>query len=178
MGILDFLRQLFSFWFSNPAKIVTSGTSSLFPQITTETSPNEAKPAIPGLNRALITIPEHINARFDDTGSPAWANQPGGKHLGTDFGAPNGSNVYAPWDMTVVSTGSYKDEGRRGNYVIGTLNDGTEYYSGHLGDIAVKPGDKVHLGQKIGQIGYYNHTHIQLRINGQLSDFEKYGGPK
>src|SRR5215813_12768758 len=43
-----------------------------------------------GKKRKAITIPEQINARFNDTGSPAWANQPGGRHLGTDFGAPNG----------------------------------------------------------------------------------------
>lgn len=124
--------------------------------------------------RKAITIPEHINARFNDTGSSAWANQPGGRHLGTDFGAPNGSPVYAPYTMRIVKIGHYDDEGRRGDYVIGTLNDGTEYYSGHLGNVRVNVGDTVAAGNQIASIGMYNHTHIQLRVNGILSDFEVY----
>jgi murein DD-endopeptidase MepM/ murein hydrolase activator NlpD len=146
----------------------------------TKTLPQETTPAqVPApktarTNRSLITVPEHINARFNDTGSPAWRNQPGGKHLGTDFGAPNGSAVYAPYNLHIVKLGAYHDEGRKGDYIIGTLDDGTEYYTGHLTAARVKPGDYVRAGTQIASIGYYNHTHIQLRVNGELTDFEQY----
>jgi len=124
--------------------------------------------------RSMITIPEHINSRFNDTGSPAWKNQPGGKHLGTDFGAPNGSAVFAPYSMNVIRIGEYTDEGRKGNYIIGTLLDGTQYYSGHLKNVLIKNGQYVKAGTRIASVGYYNHTHIQLRVHGQLYDFELY----
>lgn len=125
--------------------------------------------------RARVTLPlETISARFNDTGSPAWKNQPGGKHLGTDFSSPNGSAVYAPYAMHVIKIGHYDDDGRRGDYVIGTLLDGTEYYSGHLSNVKVSVGDYINAGQQIAQIGFYNHTHIQLRVSGALYDFEQY----
>jgi len=124
--------------------------------------------------RSPIIIPETISARFNDTGSPAWKNQPGGRHLGTDFSAPNGSAVYAPYDMQVVRIGHYEDEGKKGDYVIGYLGDGTQYYSGHLSNVLVSPNSYVKAGTRIASIGYYNHTHIQLRVNSQLYDFEEY----
>ncbi len=128
--------------------------------------------------RALITIPETVNNHFDSRGSPAWVNQQGplgkGYHYGTDMGAPNGSAVYAPYSGTVIKTGHYDDDGRRGDYIMLTLADGTEYYSGHLANLRHKTGDFVAAGTQLGEIGFYNHTHIQLRIGGVLSDWEKY----
>ncbi len=128
----------------------------------------------PNGKRCRITMPESINARFNDTGSAAWAKQPGGRHLGTDFGAAVGSPVYAPYPMSIVAVGHYTDEGRYGDYVIGHLVDGTEYYSGHLQNVKVGAGDVVTCGQQIGSTNIYNHTHVQLRVNGTLTDFEEY----
>lgn len=128
--------------------------------------------------RKQITIPERITARFADRNSAAWVNQIGplgkGYHYGTDFGGPNGTPVFAPYALHVIRIGRYDDEGRKGDYVIGTLDDGTEYYSGHLTNVKVKGGEYVKAGQQIGEIGYYNHTHVQLRVNGTLTDFEAY----
>lgn len=121
-----------------------------------------------------ITIPEQVGANFYSKGSPAWANQPGGQHLGTDFLAPQGSAVYAPFVGTVIKLGRYTDSGRKGDYVMLTLNDGVEYYSGHLQNVAVREGRKVEEGDVLGYTNEYNHTHVQIRINGQLRDFEEY----
>jgi murein DD-endopeptidase MepM/ murein hydrolase activator NlpD len=140
---------------------------------------NDNEKPIGPKNRALITRPERISARFMDTGSPAWRNQwPGtpmaGRHGGTDFAAPPGSPVYAPLDMRIVKIGFYGDSGRYGYYVIGTLGDGLEYYSGHLQNVKVKEGDYVQSGDQIGQTNALAHTHIQLKRNGQIIDPEGY----
>ncbi len=144
------------------------------PQASPPPAQAPARSDAPRGKRCRITMPESINARFNDTGSAAWANQPGGKHLGTDFGAAVGSPVYAPYPMSVVAVGHYTDEGRYGDYVIGHLVDGTEYYSGHLQNVKVGAGDVVTCGQQIGSTNIYNHTHVQLRVNGTLTDFEEY----
>jgi murein DD-endopeptidase MepM/ murein hydrolase activator NlpD len=141
---------------------------------TTGSKPTPPAQKAPSGKRSLITIPETINARFWSNGSPAWKNQPGGYHYGTDFGAPHGSAVFAPYDMTVVKIGYYEDAGRMGHYIIGTLTDGTEYYTGHLQNVTVKSGDFVKSGVKLGETNVYNHTHVQLRQNGKLIDFEEY----
>lgn len=150
----------------------TSGNTPL-PTETKSTQVPETITTV-GRKRSLITLPEKINARFNDTGSPAWKNQPGGKHLGTDFGALVGSAVYAPYDMHIVKLGAYTDAGRKGDYIIGTLGDGTQYYTGHLSGTLIKSGQFVKAGTRIASIGFYNHTHIQMRVNGALYDPERY----
>lgn len=141
-------------------------------------SPPVTAPSGRPLHRSMVTIPENITARFADTGSPAWTNQQGplgiGHHYGTDFGAPDGSVVYAPYDFTVSKIGHYDDAGRYGDYVIGSLGSGGEYYSGHLKDVSVTAGQFIKSGEPIGKTNYLNHTHVQLRIGGVLSDFEEY----
>jgi murein DD-endopeptidase MepM/ murein hydrolase activator NlpD len=195
-GIATFINKVLALITSitNAANFAANPVGSTIEQIRGQNAPsneeksNEGSKTLPTQNetpqvpetpatkgkRSLITIPEHINARFNDTGSVAWKNQPGGKHLGTDFGAPNGSAVYAPYNVRIIKVGSYSDTGRLGSYIIGKLDDDTEFYSGHLSGVMVKPQDYVRAGTRIGSIGYYNHTHIQLRVNGGLYDFERY----
>lgn len=131
--------------------------------------------------RCKISIPETINpnARFHSTGSSAWRNQfpntsMAGQHGGTDFTGPQGTAVYAPWDMTIIATGHYNDEGRFGDYVIGTPDhDKTlEFYSGHLDNVRVSTGDHITCGTQLGKMNLYNHTHIQIKRNGQVIDPE------
>jgi murein DD-endopeptidase MepM/ murein hydrolase activator NlpD len=129
--------------------------------------------------RKPITIPEHINpnARFHSTGSPAWVNQfpntpMAGQHGGTDFLAPPGSPVFAPYDMHVIAVGHYSDSGRFGDYVIGNWKNGLEYYSGHLQNVSVSVGDDVKAGQQIGETNLLAHTHIQVKQGGQVIDPE------
>lgn len=138
--------------------------------------PTLPPPPIPG-GRALVTQPERITARFLDTGSDAWKNQfPGtpmaGRHGGTDFSAPQGSAVYAPFPMRVIAVGFYADPGRMGSYVIGTTTNGLEYYSGHLQNVQVRRGDDLAAGTQLGETNQYNHTHIQIKRGGGLIDPE------
>ncbi len=140
-------------------------------------TPEQPEPPTPRHGPAgghVITVPESVGANFYSTGSPAWKNQPGGQHLGTDFLAPQGSAVYAPYDGVVIKLGRYTDSGRKGDYVMMTLDDGVEYYSGHLNNVAVREGRQVKAGDVLGYTNEYNHTHVQIRINGVLKDFEEY----
>lgn len=131
------------------------------------------KEPIPGGSH-MVTIPERVTANFYSTGSPAWKNQPGGMHHGTDFSAPAGAKVYAPYSFTVARVGWYGDDGRYGFYVIGHMVGGEEYYSGHLKDVTVNAGEQVPAGAVIGYTNHLNHTHVQLRVNGKLTDFEEW----
>lgn len=160
---------------------------SLFPSLPatgerTTGEKTEPSPVEQHGNRCNITIPESINptARFFSTGSPAWTNQHFvidgkdyyGIHGGTDFVAPQGSAVYAPFDMDIIAIGHYSDSGRYGDYVIATLKTGEEYYSGHLQNVAVTSGQAVKCGDKLGETNLYAHTHIQIKRAGQVIDPE------
>jgi murein DD-endopeptidase MepM/ murein hydrolase activator NlpD len=132
--------------------------------------------------RSLLTRPENVNpnARFTSTGSSAWVNQwPGvvingvnmaGRHGGTDYLGPIGTKVYAPFDMNIIAIGHYSDAGRYGDYVIGTVGE-LEFYSGHLKDIKVSNGP-IKAGTELGEMNHLNHTHIQIKRNGQIIDPE------
>lgn len=133
----------------------------------------------PTTGRALITRPERVGARFHDTGSEAWRKQfegtpMEGQHGGTDFLAPEGSAVYAPYAMRVIAVGYYPAGGRMGYYVIGSLADGVEYYSGHLAAQEVASNTNVEAGAIIGHTNEYAHTHIQMKRGGVLIDPETY----
>ncbi len=133
-------------------------------------------------NRHALTVPEQVNpnARFTSTGSSAWVNQwqgvtidgvnMAGRHGGTDYLGPQGTKVYAPFDMSIIATGHYSDAGRFGDYVIGTMGD-LEFYTGHLQNVQVSSGT-IKAGTEIGEMNHLNHTHIQIKRNGQIIDPE------
>jgi len=147
--------------------------------ITSPPGPGPQGPPEAPTGRALITRPEQIGARFHDTGSEAWKKQwkgtpMEGQHGGVDFHAAAGSPVYAPYAMRVIAVSYYPDSGRLGWYIIGTLADGVEYYSGHLGSVNVVSGNSVTAGDQIGVTNEYAHTHIQMKRKGILIDPEAY----
>lgn len=130
-------------------------------------------------DRCSVSVPEIINptARFHSTGSPAWANQfkgtaMEGQHGGTDYTGAMGQAVYTPLPGKVIKVGHYSDAGRYGDYVMIATDNGLEYYSGHLQNVKVKEGDSLACGQPIGEMNAYNHTHIQIRKDGNLIDPE------
>jgi murein DD-endopeptidase MepM/ murein hydrolase activator NlpD len=132
-----------------------------------------------GWGGRLVTIPENIGATFHATGSPAWIGQWAGtdmedQHGGIDFRGNEGTDVYAPYAGIVIRKGHYSDSGRFGDYIIMTLADGAEYYSGHLKNVKVQGGDSVKAGTIIGQTNNLNHTHIQLKVHGKIQDFLEY----
>jgi murein DD-endopeptidase MepM/ murein hydrolase activator NlpD len=108
-----------------------------------------------------------VSANFYATGSPAWAGQAGGMHLGTDFAGNPGDNVYMPFDCTFDQTGFYEDAARWGHFLICYFGDGTLFYSGHLQDV-IQPaqGTLIPAGTVIGHIGQLLHTHVKLEPPG------------
>lgn len=159
--IANLLNSISRFFGSSSTPIISIG-------------PSAGSPEQPSPGGHPVTVPENIGANFYSTGAAAWANQPGGQHFGTDFRANQGTPVYAPFPGKVVKIGFYPQSGLYGHYVIMTLVDGAEYYSGHLQNVKVRQGDIVTAGQQLGETNELNHTHVQLKISGKLTDFEAY----
>jgi RHS repeat-associated protein len=98
-------------------------------------------------------------------------------HRGTDYRAPNGTEVYAVGDGVVIGVGRRH---REGNFITIRLNDGTEVQYYHLLDATVKPGDQVKEGELIGHsdatgVNEYGkpvdpHLHIQIKKDGKWVD--------
>ena len=93
-------------------------------------------------------------------------------HGGMDLVAlGSDKSVYAIADGVIDDT-PYEANGF-GYYVRQTLEDGTRMYYGHLSkdSFAVKKGDKVKVGDKLGVMGSTGastgaHTHIEWRVKG------------
>ncbi len=99
-------------------------------------------------------------------------------HLGTDFGAPSGTPVYA-FDGGVVK--AYGMKGAIGNMVHLDHGGGIETYYGHLSGFAkgMTKGKKVAKGEVIGYVGNTGrstgpHLHFGLKKAGKFVDAMKY----
>lgn len=117
------------------------------------------------------------NAHFWTVDCDAWSFQTGCQHFGSDYLGADGDAVYAPRDLTYQMTGAYPEGGpTAGQYVIGLLPDGCEFYTGHLRDaLLAQPGAFLPAGTVLGYIrADLAHTHIQLRCGGVLMDWETY----
>ena len=98
-------------------------------------------------------------------------------HLGTDFGAPTGTPVYATAPGTVEFAGF---RGPTGNLVKLAHAGGIETGYAHLSRFAegIKAGDKVKRLQLIGYVGSTGrstgpHLHFSASKNGEFFDAEK-----
>jgi murein DD-endopeptidase MepM/ murein hydrolase activator NlpD len=98
--------------------------------------------------------------------------KPGSRHSGTDFDAAAGEPVHAPAAGRVVLA---EDLYYSGNSVI--LDHGLGLYSAlfHLSRIAVRPGDAVEAGAKVGAVGATGrvtgpHLHWSVRLGGARVD--------
>jgi len=77
-------------------------------------------------------------------------------HRGTDYGAPEGTRVWAAADGRVLSSGTATYPG---NFVIIQHPDhGTKTKYFHLSKRFVRKGDSVKKGQLIGQVGTTGHS--------------------
>ena len=97
-------------------------------------------------------------------------------HGGLDIASAIGTDVVAPADGIVVSTGSDK---RTGNYIILNHGYGLNTLYGHLDQILVQKSQKVVRGDLIGAIGNTGrstgaHLHYEVRIAGQPVNPEYY----
>ena len=89
-------------------------------------------------------------------------------HKGLDIGVPFGTPVQAPADGTVVFAST---EGGYGNVLVLDHGYGIKTRYGHLSQILVKAGQKVHRGDKIALSGNTGrstgpHVHYEVRVNG------------
>jgi murein DD-endopeptidase MepM/ murein hydrolase activator NlpD len=96
----------------------------------------------------------------------------GGFHTGTDFGAGNGTPIYAPAAGRVALA---EELVVRGNSVL--IDHGLGVFSGywHQSDLAVQEGQTVQPGDPIGYVGDTglvtgNHLHWEMRVGGIAVD--------
>jgi biotin carboxyl carrier protein len=94
-------------------------------------------------------------------------------HYGMDFTAPEGTEVYATGNGTVVL--AQVSARGLGKHVIIDHGFGYESIYGHLNNFTVKVGQKVQRGQVIGYVGntglsVANHLHYEVKLNGANVD--------
>lgn len=144
-------------------------------------SAQQASPIPTSESKRPVTDSMTVNASFSTTDCTLWGNQPGCQHLGTDFAGVDGDKVYAPFDGTYVRTGEYAPGDPScprclGQYFMYRTQDGCEVYFGHIKEaLWLSANAPIVAGTPIGKIrGDLAHTHVQLKCNGELQDFERY----
>jgi murein DD-endopeptidase MepM/ murein hydrolase activator NlpD len=106
-------------------------------------------------------------------------------HKGIDIGAATGKKVYAFDGGTITKVaggcvvGDLDCNGQAGNYIAINHGNGmiTRYL--HLSKMYVKTGQKVSVGQLIGEVGNTgrstgSHLHFDINVNGNYVDPESY----
>lgn len=98
-------------------------------------------------------------------------------HKGRDYGAGEGTPIYAAAAGTVITV-SYNST--RGNYVV-IRHDGLglETWYQHMSSVKVSVGQKVTKGQHIGGVGHSgvstgDHLHFEVHVNGVPKDPRNY----
>jgi murein DD-endopeptidase MepM/ murein hydrolase activator NlpD len=97
-------------------------------------------------------------------------------HTGDDFRATAGDNVFATAAGVVTMAGW---SGGYGRLVEVKHGNGFATRYGHLSDILVHVGQRVHLGQIIGRVGSTGrstgpHLHYETRVDGDAVDPQKF----
>ena len=101
-----------------------------------------------------------------------------GHHSGTDFPNPTGTPIYAAEDGEVVYKGW---GGAYGNLTKIAHGNGVQTWYAHQNSQAVKTGDTVRQGEKIGEVGGTGnvtgpHLHFEVRVSGYDKDPLKWLG--
>ncbi len=96
-------------------------------------------------------------------------------HLGTDYGAPEGTPVQSIGDGRVIFAGP---KGEDGNLVKIQHSNGYVSYYMHLSRILVHDGQHVAQGDRIGLVGMTGlatgpHLDFRLELHGQFLNFER-----
>ncbi|MFW5920191.1 MAG: M23 family metallopeptidase [Polyangiales bacterium] len=98
----------------------------------------------------------------------------GGPHHAQDIFAPWGSPVLAPEDVQVQHVWTPDENPSGGHSLVAWARGGRRYYMSHLRDVAVRPGDVVAAGRKLGHVGRSGnakntcpHLHIGAREGGR-----------
>lgn len=126
--------------------------------------------------KSRVTPTMAVSANFYSTGQVWCFQDPQNcQHFGTDYTGPQGTPVFLPFNAEFLTGGVYTDAARRGDYVMFRDERGNELYFGHLQNTPnFQPGRMYRHGTRIGEMNNLNHVHVQLRIAGRLSDFERY----
>lgn len=141
-------------------------------------------------SKSSIVYPDNSPSISSDFGS--WKNTKGGtrkkKHNGIDISGEIGDPILAAADGVVIKTGSHHKWGLSITIDHGKNNNGkqimTVYYHNNLN--LVKEGDKVSLGDKIGELGHcpkcltpHLHFSVWKKRNSYkaLGSFSKLGRP-
>ncbi len=94
-------------------------------------------------------------------------------HFGMDFTAPEGTEVYATGNGTIVKVQS--SQRGLGKHIIIDHGFGYQSIYGHLSNFNVRVGQKVQRGDVIGFVGntglsLANHLHYEIKLNGMNVD--------
>jgi murein DD-endopeptidase MepM/ murein hydrolase activator NlpD len=131
-----------------------------------------------GVLAAPSTDPPYILAAFGD-----WLGGEGyphpGPHRGVDIKGAVGSDVLAAADGRVVVA---RDSGNLCGLIVAIVHEPHNYRTVycHFAAIAVRPGDEVRRGQRIGTLGTtgqrawpgYEHVHLELQRGTDRNDLE------
>lgn len=98
-------------------------------------------------------------------------------HKGLDIAAPNGTEIKAAADGTVIHSGNKGNS--YGNYIILSHGNGVVTYYAHCSKLFVKEGQTVKSGDKIAAVGSTgrstgNHLHFEIRLNNEQINPQKY----
>ena len=108
----------------------------------------------------LPVLHYHLTGRFGQV-SGLWAHT----HTGLDFAAPEGTPIRSVAAGVVAST---EYDGSYGNKTVIRLADGTVLWYCHQSEFAVRPGQHVGVGDRIGYIGSTGNTtgpHLHLEVH-------------
>jgi len=99
------------------------------------------------------------------TGQPAF-------HHGLDIAAAAGTPIASMSSGVVIQAGSAEG---LGNTVRVRVDPSTEIIYGHCGKLRVRPGQQVHQGETVGEVGQTGratgpHLHLEVRRQGQSLD--------
>lgn len=91
-------------------------------------------------------------------------------HEAVDIAAPEGTDVLAMADGTVIEAG-WQQDSPKGNVVVIRVNDEITYTYAHLEEVKVKVGDSVRAGDIVALVGSTGvstgpHLHVEICING------------
>lgn len=112
-----------------------------------------------------------VNHGYSPNGGGNYASQigfNGGRHYGIDFGGKSGQAVYTPHGGVVVKSGWSQYGGGNQVEVYNKAMDKTFTFMHMLGDLAVKTGQTVQAGQRIGSMGSTGNstgTHLHFQAN-------------
>lgn len=142
-------------------------------------TPSEPVESVKKLSFPLAIEPK-ITAHFLD---PEYKKTLGRDHFGTDFGAPQGTSIFAPMDGVIKKVAQ---NGYAYSYFIIDHGDDLFTLYGHVSDVSVKEGEGVVMGQKVGATGgtpgmpgsgFFTtgpHLHFEVFANGRHVDAEEW----